>query len=102
MPQRRGGWRRWLLLGLAALAAGAFAYFNAGERVSIHFGLFVLFRVPLVSAVFVAFLLGMTTMFLFSLRHDLRVRRLLREYRIQEERRPWAPRPQPPPPDLPP
>ena len=97
MPDRPG-WRRWLLLALAVLLAGAFAYLNSGERVSLSLGLFMLFRLPLVALLFVAFLLGMVTMFLIGLRHDLRVRRVLREYRIEEERRRWRPEPPPEPP----
>ena len=97
MSQRRSEWRRWLLLGLAVLFAALLAYLNSGERVSLHLGLFVLYRLPLVAILFVAFLLGMVAMFLIGLRHDMRVRRVLREYRIQEERRPWRTEP---PPDL--
>lgn len=112
MPERRGAWTGWLVLLLSAVLAGGFAYLNSAERVSLHLGLFVLFRVPLALLLFLVFLLGMGTMFLIGLRHDLRVRRLLREYRIQEERRPWethaptgafgaaaAPRPPPGPPE---
>lgn len=99
MADRRLDWRRWLLIGLAALLAAAFAFLNGGERVAVHVGFAVLYRVPLAMLVFLAFLLGMVTMFLIGLRYDLRVRRLLRQYQIQEERRPWRPEP---PPDLPP
>ena len=97
MAERRSPWTRWLLVVLAVVAAGAFAYLNSGERVSLHLGLFVLFRVPLALLLFGVFLLGMTTMFLIGLRQDLKVRRRLRQLEIQEERRPW--RPEPPPPD---
>ena len=97
MPEP-SGWRRWLPLALAVLLAGAFAYLNSGERVSLNLGVLMLFRLPLVALLFVAFLLGMVTMFVIGLRHDLHVRRVLRQYRIQEERRPWRPEPPPEPP----
>lgn len=93
MSDRRNGWIQWLVPALAIVVAGAFAYLNSGERVAVHLGLFVLFRVPLTALVFVTFLLGMIAMFLIGLRHDLRVRRLLRQYQVQEERRPWRPEP---------
>ena len=73
---------RWAALGLITLLAGVFGFLNSGEAVAIHFGLFVLYQVSLVVLVFVAFLLGMTTMFLLGLRHDLKVRRILRERRL--------------------
>lgn len=84
-------------MALAVLLAAAFAYINSGERVSLHLGLFVLFRLPLVALLFVAYLLGMVTMFLIGLRHDRQVRRVLRMYQIQEERRPWRAEPPPDP-----
>lgn len=73
---------RWILLLAVALLAGVFAYLNGSERTTLNFGFMVLYRVPLTVVVFGAFLLGMITMFLFALRHDLRVRRALREHRV--------------------
>src|SRR5690606_38637327 len=83
-PRAAGGMRdvlrwRWVPLVGVTLLAGVFGYFNAGEAVALHLGLFVLYQVPLVALIFVAFLLGMVTMFLVGLRHDLKVRALLRE-----------------------
>lgn len=73
--------RGWRWAGLAAIGAFAalFASFNSGERVALNLGFAVMYRVPLVLLIFVAFLAGMITMFLLGLRHDLRVRRALRE-----------------------
>ncbi len=71
-------WGRWVGLLLLALAAGLFAYLNAGERVSLHLGVAVIYRVPFALVVFTAFLLGMIVMFVAGLRHDARVRRALR------------------------
>lgn len=96
-----GGGARWrwaVLLTFGLLAAG-FAYLNAGERTSVHLGVAVLFQVPLVGLVFVVFLLGMLAMYALGLRHDLRVRRLLRDHGLEEllqepeEYHPAAPRP---------
>ena len=84
-------------LGGIALLAGIFGYFNSGESIALHLGVFVLYQVPLVILIFVTFLLGMLTMFLVGLRHDMKVRQLLRERRF--ETRPLPPFPPYPPPD---
>lgn len=76
---------RWIALGSITLLAGVFGYLNAGESVAVHLGLFVLYQVSLVMLIFVAFLLGMVTMFLLGLRHDVKVRRLLRERRLHRD-----------------
>jgi uncharacterized integral membrane protein len=70
---------RWAGLALIGALAALFASFNAGERVALGLGFTTIYRVPLVPLIFLAFLVGMTTMFLLGLRHDLRVRRALRE-----------------------
>jgi hypothetical protein len=80
------GWRQrilspWVAAAVLVFLATAFTFFNRGERVSLHVGFTILYRISLVGLVFTAFILGMITMFLFSLRHDLRVRRELRERR---------------------
>lgn len=71
------------------LAAGLFAYLNGGERVILNLGVATFYRAPLATVVLAAFLLGMVTMFLLGLRHDLKIRRGLRKL---EER----PAPEPP------
>ena len=72
---------RWQRIGLGAvvLLSALFAYLNSGERVALSLGLFDLYQVSLVALIFVAFLVGMLTMFLLGLRHDVQVRRALRE-----------------------
>lgn len=75
---------RWVSLALAVLIAAVFAYLNANERVAIHVGLAVLYQIPLVGLVFVVYLLGMTTMYVLGLRHDRRVRRVLREHGLDD------------------
>jgi uncharacterized integral membrane protein len=72
-------WWRWAGLAVIGALAALFASFNSGERVALNLGFAVFYRVPLVPLIFLAFLIGMTTMFLLGLRHDLRVRRALRE-----------------------
>lgn len=80
----RLGARRWIGLALAVLVAAAFAYLNAAERVAIDIGVSVLYQISLVGLVFGVYLLGMATMYLLGLRHDLRVRRLLREHGLED------------------
>ena len=70
------------LLLLAALAG--FAYFNAGERVTLRLGVFVIAGVPLSIVITGSALLGMLAMFVVGLRADLRVRRLLRDRLARE------------------
>lgn len=66
---------------LFVLVAVGFAWLNGGYRVSVHLGLFRLNSVSVATIVFAAFLAGMLTLFLASLRADLRTRRMLRRYR---------------------
>lgn len=72
-------WVRWGGLTLIGIVAALFASFNAGERVALNLGFATLYRIPLVPLILGAFLVGMATMFLLGLRHDLRVRRALRD-----------------------
>lgn len=74
---------RWAGSVLLGLAAGVFAYLNAAERVALHLGVATLYRASLPVVVLAAFLLGMVAMFLLGLRHDLKVRRALREYELR-------------------
>lgn len=94
-------WERWgrvVALTLTTLLAAVFAFLNGGERVSLNVGFTVLYQIPLVGLVFAVFLLGMLTMFLIGLRHDLRVRRALREHhRPTPPAAPHAWSPDPPP-----
>ncbi len=75
---------RWAALALVVVLAGLFAYLNGGERVTLYLGFATLYRISLVGLVFTAFLIGMTVMFLVGIEHDLRVRRLLREYHSRQ------------------
>ncbi|CAN5632565.1 hypothetical protein BH23GEM5_BH23GEM5_22180 [soil metagenome] len=70
---------------LAAVFAALFARLNAGEAVTLHLGIATLYRIPFAPLVLAAFLLGMATMFLLGLRHDRRVRRLLRERTVPQD-----------------
>jgi hypothetical protein len=84
---------RWApVLGVSAVAAG-FSWLNRGERVVIDLGVTTVYRAPLTLVVFVAFLFGMVSMLLLSLRHDLRVRRELERRGIEPSRgpAPWTP-----------
>jgi uncharacterized integral membrane protein len=70
--------RRWLPALGVTLVASLFTWWNRGERVAVNLGLFELYRAPLTAVVFLAFLAGMLSMLLLSLRHDRRVREELR------------------------
>ncbi|MBA4157358.1 MAG: LapA family protein [Gemmatimonadetes bacterium] len=86
-------WARWVPLAVIILLSGLFAYFNGGERVSLSLGFAQFYRLSLVGVTFGAFILGMISMFLIGLRHDLRIRKHLRE---RQPSAPETPR-QPPP-----
>lgn len=92
-------WKRWIGPVAIALIATFFAYLNAGERVAINLGFAYLYRLPLSGVIFTTFLLGMISMFLLGLRHDLRVRRALQDRSPPPALPEWRPDP---PPDLPP
>jgi hypothetical protein len=71
-------WKRIVTVGGLILLAALFSFLNADERIAINLGFTVLYRLSLVGVIFSVFLLGMLTMFLFSLRHDRAVRDALR------------------------
>ena len=76
-PEPRSWLRRLGIFGLVVVS-GLFSFLNAGERVTLNAGFTAFYRISLVGLVFVVFLLGMLTMFLFGLRQDRRIRDLLR------------------------
>lgn len=76
---------RWLPGVLVGLLAAGFAWANRGETAALHLGFATFYRAPLTLVVLGAFLLGMLAMFLLGLRHDLRVRRALREIQARED-----------------
>jgi uncharacterized integral membrane protein len=102
VTQPRRSSLRWLALIVFALVAAAFAYLNADERVAIHLGYAVFYQVPLVAVVFAVYVLGMMTMFALGLRHDFRVRKVLRQHGLTMVDAPVHPDPPSarPPPDL--
>ena len=76
------GLRERLLVGAGlALVAAVFAWLNGDVRVAVNLGLVKIDAAPLPVVVFAAFLLGMLTLFLASLKADLRMQRMLRRYR---------------------
>lgn len=83
---------RLLVGGALALIAAAFAWLNGDVRVGVNLGIARIDAAPLPVVVFVAFLLGMLTLFLASLKADLRMQRMLRRYREALGRDPAAPR----------
>lgn len=72
---------RVLVGGALALLAAGFAWLNGDVRVDVNLGLVRIDSAPLPIVVFVAFLLGMLTLFLASLKAELRMQRKLRRYR---------------------
>ena len=76
--------RRWLPAAGVTLLAAGFAWLNRGERVPVELGLFRVYRAPLTVVTFLAFLAGMLSMMLLSLRHDRRVREELRRRGLLE------------------
>lgn len=84
--------RRWLPAVLVGLLAAGFAWLNRGEWAVLHLGFVTIYRVPLPLLVLGAFLLGMIVMFLLGLRHDLRVRRALRERAREDTTEPYPDR----------
>ena len=71
------------VLAVVVLAMG-FAAANAGHLVTLHLGLFTLYRVPVTLVAFSGLLVGMLVMFATGVHSDLKVRRILRE-RLAEE-----------------
>jgi uncharacterized integral membrane protein len=70
---------RWLPAVGVTLVAAWFVVLNRGETVVVNLGVVRFYQVPLTMAVFLAFMAGMISMFLLGLRHDLRLRRQMRE-----------------------
>jgi hypothetical protein len=78
-PERKPrNWKRVFTVGGLILVAAIFSFLNADERIAINIGFTVLYRLSLVGVIFSVFLMGMLTMFLFSLRQDRVVRDALR------------------------
>lgn len=90
-------WPRWLGIAALVLVSGLFSFLNAGERVTLNAGFTVIYRISLVGLVFVVFLLGMLTMFLFGLRQDRRIREALRIREARRQPDSYPPQPMEPP-----
>lgn len=61
------------------VAVAILAFLNAGQRVDLNLGFHVFYQVRLSLVIYAALLLGMFSMFVLGLRHDLHVRRILRD-----------------------
>lgn len=75
---------RWLPALGVTLVAATFAWLNRGERVMVDVGLFRVYRAPLTMVTFLAFLAGMLSMLVLSLRQDRRLREELRAHGLLE------------------
>lgn len=69
---------RWIPVAVVALAGALVTWLNRGERVVLHTGVATFYRAPLTLVLFVAFVAGMLTMMMLSLRQDMRMRQELR------------------------
>lgn len=83
--------RRWLPLAGVGGFAAAFVLLNRGETVALNLGFALLPRLPLAVLLLLFFLLGMLATALLSLRHDRRVRDVLRRHGLLDESRASAP-----------
>lgn len=75
---------RWLPALGVTLVAATFAWLNRGERVIVDVGFFRFYRAPLTMVAFLAFLAGMLSMLVLSLRQDRRLREELRAHGLLE------------------
>ena len=74
--------------GILAVLVGVlvFARLNGGEVATVHLGFLTLRDVPITFVLFGGLVLGMLVMLLAGLHADLKVRRLLRQRMVEEER----------------
>ena len=64
----------------------AFAALNGGQRVTLRLGVATFYRVPVTGVAFGALILGMMVMLVAGIHSDLKVRRILRERLVEEDR----------------
>lgn len=74
----------WLGLAVIIVLAIGFAMANAGRRVSIDFGLFALYGVPVTFVAFGGMVVGMAVVLVAGINADLKVRRLLRDRHLED------------------
>lgn len=74
----------WMALGVVVVAGIGFAVANAGREVTIDFGLFTLYGVPVTFVAFGGMIVGMAVMLGAGINADLKVRRLLRERHMED------------------
>ena len=77
----------WVGLAAVVLLGIGFATANAGRDVSVDLGLFTLHGVPVTFVAFGGMVAGMAVVFAAGIHADLKVRRLLRERHLDEDRR---------------
>lgn len=71
---------------LVLVLSMGFAGLNGGQRVTLRLGVATFYRVPLPVITFGALILGMVLMLAAGIVSDLRVRRILRERLVEEDR----------------
>lgn len=68
-----------------ALSMG-FAALNGGQRITLRLGFGTIYRVPVTAVAFGSLILGMLIMLIAGIQSDLKVRRILRERLVEEDR----------------
>lgn len=78
----------WFGLAVVIVLGVGFAIANAGREVTIDFGLFALYGVPVTFVAFGGMIVGMAIVLVAGINADLKVRRLLRERHMEDRRLP--------------
>lgn len=76
----------WLGLALVVAAGIGFAMGNAGRDVAVNLWVITLYRVPVTFVAFGGMVVGMGVVLVAGINADLRVRRLLRERHLEDQR----------------
>ncbi len=76
----------WLGLALVMVLGIGFAIGNAGREVAVNLGFITLYRVPVTFVAFGGMVVGMGVVLAVGINADLKVRRLLRERHLEDQR----------------
>ena len=76
----------WLALALVIVLGIGFAIGNAGREVAVNLGIITLYSVPVTFIAFGGMVVGMAVVLVAGINADLKVRRLLRERHMEDQR----------------